>query len=111
MTLAGRKAATLHELAAAGFAVPPGFVIEPTLNLADHDDETLHHWITACGGFPVAVRSSGLMEDLDEASFAGLYETYLGIDSVAALRRRVSDCRQSAHSERLQAYLEHHGLT
>jgi len=107
---AGRKAATLHELAAAGFAVPPGFIVEPDLDVAAVDDETLAGWVETIGGFPVAVRSSGAAEDLDEASFAGLYETYLRVNDVETLRRRIADCRTSGRNERVRAYLDHKGV-
>lgn len=107
---AGRKAASLHELAVSGFVVPPGFVIEPQIDVTLLDDETLAGWVAACGGFPVAVRSSGFIEDLDDASFAGLYESYLDVDDVSTLRRRIADCRQSAHSERVLAYLNRHHI-
>ena len=107
---AGSKAATLHELAAAGFAVPPGFVVEPEFDLAAVDDETLGGWVEAIGGFPVAVRSSSAAEDLHEASFAGLYETYLDVYDVDTLRRRITDCRASSGNERVLAYLTHRGV-
>ncbi|HMJ33511.1 MAG TPA: PEP/pyruvate-binding domain-containing protein [Baekduia sp.] len=46
---------------------------------------------TGTPGLPVAVRSSGVSEDLEGASFAGQYDTYLwvcGIDDVLANVRR-----------------------
>jgi phosphohistidine swiveling domain-containing protein len=107
---AGNKAATLHEFATAGFAVPSGFVIEPEFDVAAVDDETLDSWIEAIGGFPVAVRSSGAVEDLDDASCAGLYETYLDVNDVETLRRRIADCRGSVRSERVLAYLNRQGV-
>lgn len=107
---AGHKAATLHELAMAGFAVPPAFVIEPHVDMTLYTDDTLAGWVAACGGFPVAVRSSGVIEDLDDASFAGLYESYLDVDDVPTLRRRISDCRDSAAGERVLAYLKRHEI-
>ena len=107
---AGSKAATLHELAAAGFAVPPGFVVGATADISDVDDDELHDWVKAVGGFPVAVRSSGTAEDLDEASFAGLYETYLDVRDVETLRRRIADCRESIRNERVLAYLYRQGI-
>jgi phosphohistidine swiveling domain-containing protein len=107
---AGGKAATLHELTAAGFTVPPGFIVEPDLDVAVVDDETLAGWVEAIGGFPVAVRSSAAAEDLDEASFAGLYETYLRVNDVDTLRRRIADCRASGRNERVRAYLDHQGV-
>jgi len=107
---AGSKAATLHEFAAAGFAVPPGFVVEPESDLAAVDDDTLRGWVEAIGGFPVAVRSSGAVEDLDEASFAGLYETYLDVSDVDTLRDRIAACRESVSNERVLAYSNRHGV-
>ena len=107
---AGGKAATLHELTAAGFAVPAGFIVEPDLDVGALDDQTLARWVQEIGGFPVAVRSSGAAEDLDEASFAGLYETYLRVNDVDTLRRRIADCRASVRHERLRAYLDRQGV-
>ena len=107
---AGNKAATLHEFAAAGFAVPPGFVIAPEFDLAAVDDETLGGWVDAIGGFPVAVRSSGAVEDLSEASFAGLYETYLDVHDVDTLRDRIAACRGSGCNERVLAYMNRQGV-
>ncbi|MSQ23519.1 MAG: hypothetical protein EXR58_03050 [Chloroflexi bacterium] len=44
-------------------------------------------------GLPaVAVRSSAAMEDLAQASFAGQYETYLGVVGIDELEARVRDC-------------------
>ena len=100
----------MHELAAAGFAVPPGFVVGAAADLADMDDDVLHDWVEAVGGFPVAVRSSGAAEDFDEASFAGLYETYLDVRDVDTLRRRIADCRASIRNDRVLAYLCRRGI-
>ncbi|MEV6275157.1 aminotransferase class III-fold pyridoxal phosphate-dependent enzyme [Nocardia sp. NPDC051832] len=107
---AGGKAATLHELSVAGFPVPPGFVVTTDVDLADLTDGDLRALIDQVGGFPVAVRSSGVLEDLDDASFAGLYQTYLDVEDLDTLRRRVVDCRHSAESDRVQSYLARAGL-
>ncbi|MEV0251091.1 aminotransferase class III-fold pyridoxal phosphate-dependent enzyme [Nocardia sp. NPDC050712] len=107
---AGGKAATLHELRVAGFPVPPGFVVTADVELGDLTDGDLRALIDQLGGFPVAVRSSGVLEDLDDASFAGLYQTYLDVADIDTLRRRIVDCRHSAESDRVQSYLARAGL-
>ncbi|WP_162291449.1 PEP/pyruvate-binding domain-containing protein [Mycobacteroides stephanolepidis] len=108
--LAGAKAATLHELAVCGFDVPPGFVIPADTVLEQVEDTDLARWVDALGGFPVAVRSSGVFEDLDDASFAGQYESYLDVTDIACLRARIIDCRNSIASERVRAYLSDRAL-
>lgn len=107
---AGGKAATLHELLSDGFAVPPGFVVPADLDLDAVCDDELTGWVRAIGGFPVAARSSGVLEDLDDASFAGQYESYLDITDAAALRTQIEKCRASVRNERVRAYLSRHGL-
>ncbi|UGT67524.1 aminotransferase class III-fold pyridoxal phosphate-dependent enzyme [Nocardia gipuzkoensis] len=107
---AGGKAATLHELLADGFAVPPGFAVPADLDLDGVSDDELADWVRAIGGFPVAVRSSGVLEDLDDASFAGQYESYLDIADPAALRTHIERCRASVRNERVRAYLSRRGM-
>jgi phosphohistidine swiveling domain-containing protein len=102
---AGGKAAQLHALLGGGFRVPPGFVVVYDEHLEAIDDDALAASVAALGGFPVAVRSSGLLEDLADASFAGQYDTFLGVADVAELRRRIADCRASATNDRVRAYL------
>ncbi|MEV0030204.1 aminotransferase class III-fold pyridoxal phosphate-dependent enzyme [Nocardia sp. NPDC050793] len=108
---AGGKAATLHELIAAGFEVPPGFVVPADLDLDAVGDDDLTRWVRTLGGFPVAARSSGVLEDLDDASFAGQYESYLDITDVSALREYIRQCRASVHNDRVRTYLAKHGYT
>lgn len=101
---AGVKAAVLHELRAAGFDVPQGFVLPPDVVVETVTDTELQDWVERIGGFPVAVRSSGAAEDLGDASFAGIYESYLSVADVPTLRQRIGDCRASARSERVTTY-------
>src|SRR5688500_17175620 len=103
----GGKAAPLARLAGLGLRVPPGFVITPAAFPLDGDDaQPVRAEIrlayaelarrltsaanpdtrpssTAPAGEPpeplVAVRSSATAEDLADASFAGQYETFLGV--------------------------------
>lgn len=94
----GGKAKTLHELLLKGFPVPRGFVLSgPQADLKEA--------IEIIGGFPVAVRSSGSLEDLPNASFAGLYETFLFVRSLDELRETVQKCFDSRNSERVKDYL------
>jgi len=78
-TVLGGKAAVLAELLAAGFPVPPGIVVT-TAALDDPDlDTRLASLAGRLGGDRFAVRSWGAAEDLPDASYAGLYETYLDV--------------------------------
>ncbi|MDH3305987.1 MAG: PEP-utilizing enzyme [Acidimicrobiia bacterium] len=123
---AGVKAANQGELLAAGFAVPDGLVLtttaferfmtqhgldetasaEDVLNAPIPDDvlEALYLAAAALGDVPLAVRSSGVAEDLAGASFAGQYETVLGVRGREALHDAVARCWSSAFSRRVSAY-------
>jgi phosphohistidine swiveling domain-containing protein len=64
----------------------------------------------ALGEDQVAVRSSGLAEDSEAASFAGQYETFLGIVGCDAVLAAVRRCWASLWSERALAYRRRLGL-
>src|SRR6267143_2530839 len=51
-----------------------------------------------------AVRSSGVGEDSTALSFAGQFESYLGLRNLSEVIQAVKDCWASARSERLAAY-------
>src|SRR5581483_9773923 len=53
---------------------------------------------------PVAVRSSAVAEDLEEASFAGQYETVLDVSGLAAVLEAVRRCASSASAARVSTY-------
>jgi phosphohistidine swiveling domain-containing protein len=93
----GGKAYNLACLAAAGLRVPPGVVVL-TPEAADRVP-------AAVAGLeaPFAVRSSGVAEDLAGASFAGQYETVLGVsrEDLPAVVGRVF---ASAAATRVAAY-------
>jgi pyruvate,water dikinase len=101
----GGKAAALAGLLAAGFPVPPGFVVTgDAFTLADPVvDAAIASAVADLGGDSFAVRSSAAAEDLAEASYAGLYETFLDIpaDQVPAAVRR---CKAAAAAPRVAAY-------
>ena len=104
----GGKAATLAELLEAGFAVPPAIVVTGSAVDEPDLDGQLQEAAARLGGDRFAVRSSGVAEDLPDASYAGLYESYLNVPAKelgAAVRR----CFAAAASERVAAYHDRHG--
>ncbi len=128
---AGRKAAVLGALRRAGFPVPDGFVIgadaltetlrgagiDPadrnavterigSLDLPDGLVDEVRAAIEALGEPPLAVRSSGVAEDLADRSYAGQYESLLDVTGLAGLIDAVRVCWASGFSERLAAYHE-----
>ena len=60
---------------------------------------------------PVAVRSSATCEDAQEASFAGLQDTYLWVRGVAETARRVRSCWASLYSVESISYRLTHGFS
>jgi rifampicin phosphotransferase len=65
----------------------------------------------ALGDTPlVAVRSSGSAEDLAEASFAGLHDTYLYVSGPDAVVDAVKDCWASLWTGRATAYRHNNGF-
>ena len=104
----GGKAAELARLAALGLPVPPGVVVPA--EAADADlDRFASEIADRFAGTTLAVRSSGVAEDLAEASFAGQYETLLGVaptpEAIAEALRRV---RASAGAAGVAAYAGRH---
>ncbi len=59
---------------------------------------------------PVAVRSSALLEDTPETSFAGQFETYLGVDDETDLVTAVHGCWASLWATRALRYMGSHGV-
>jgi phosphohistidine swiveling domain-containing protein len=104
----GSKAANLAQLAAAGFPIPPGFVI-PTDAFTDWPQlrKALPAAVSNLGDGPLAVRSSAAAEDLAGASYAGLYESFLDVDR-DQLADAVRRCWASATSHRVTTYQQHH---
>jgi phosphohistidine swiveling domain-containing protein len=87
----------LAELSAAGFPVPPGFVVTTP------DEPALAADARRLGADRFAVRSSAAAEDLPDASYAGLYESYLNVP-LDGLAEAVRACFAAAGAERVRAY-------
>ncbi|MET0496241.1 MAG: PEP/pyruvate-binding domain-containing protein, partial [Actinoplanes sp.] len=123
LPLVGGKALGLAELIRAGEQVPAGFCLTtdppgatgppgptPVPNSDSDGGDDLAEAYERLGGGPVAVRSSATAEDLPDASFAGLHDTFLGVSGVVELRDAVRRCRESVRSERVVAYREANGI-
>lgn len=133
MTEIGGKAANLASLLRAGFPVPKGIVITTAAfarfvevngfgpgtkpegvraaDLPPDVSAALESALKELGG-PVAVRSSGVAEDLAGASYAGQYETVLGVEAHGA-GPALLRCWSSAFNERVLGYHQasgHHGI-
>lgn len=127
----GVKAANLGELMRLGLPVPDGFVLTASafdnfltanaLEAVSPAEKTASAPVPAdlieallltareLGDVPLAVRSSGVAEDLAGASFAGQYETVLDVRGADALIAAVRKCWVSAFSQRVVQYRAAHG--
>ncbi|MBD1322565.1 PEP/pyruvate-binding domain-containing protein [Gordonia hankookensis] len=108
----GGKAAGLAELRRIGLSVPGGFVIADASAPGSLDEVTERFArMSAAGTAPVAVRSSAVGEDGDDQSFAGQYDTVLGVESVDDFAVAVRTCAASVHSRRASSYRGQPGAT
>ncbi|MCW3002629.1 MAG: pyruvate phosphate dikinase [Conexibacter sp.] len=65
---------------------------------------------TGAPGVPVAVRSSGVSEDLEGASFAGQYDTYLWVCGVEDVLRNVRRCWSGVFGPQVLTYRPADGI-
>jgi phosphoenolpyruvate synthase/pyruvate phosphate dikinase len=113
----GGKSANLGELLAAEIPVPAGFAIaasayrESSGEVPEELREELASRYAELGHPAVAVRSSALGEDSQEASYAGQAETFLWVRGIDELCEAVRDCWASLHTERAVAYRANLGVT
>jgi pyruvate,water dikinase len=114
--LVGGKCANLGELTSAGFPVPPGFAVTTAAYQRDDIDTEVAAAYAELGRAvgrdnpPVAVRSSAIAEDMPDASFAGVQDTYLWICGLESVLDGVRRCWASIHNPEAIAYREAHAI-
>ncbi len=115
----GGKASGLVRLQRAGLTVPQAWCVPAAVSLDPAKREVLvrtelpQWWSAMIAEFPGAlwaVRSSAVAEDLDHASFAGVYDTVLGIGTLDALVAAVQDCWRAMTHDRAVAYRAASGI-
>ncbi|WP_333773334.1 PEP/pyruvate-binding domain-containing protein [Streptomyces sp. IBSBF 3136] len=105
----GGKAAGLRKLIDGGFTTPPGVALSSAQAQALLDGEPdlarqLSTWLTGAQG-TVAVRSSATDEDGSAMSFAGMFESRLGVPAnLEAVARAVAEVSASGSSARVASY-------
>ncbi len=108
----GGKSAGLVRLLRAQLPVPEAWVIPAAVSLDPVAREAcladlVAWWDSATTEFPGsiwAVRSSAVAEDMEGASFAGVYETRLGVDSLESLQSAVEACWAAHEADRAEVY-------
>lgn len=104
----GGKAKGLYRLIELGYRVPQFMVITPAgINLFLENPAT---YLAFFGEKALAVRSSGLLEDGATHSYAGQYETYLGVSGQDNLVKAVQNCMASGLNQRVASYAESDSL-
>jgi len=112
----GGKAASLGEMLQAGIRVPDGFVITTKAykkyrqELPDAFSQELLEAFDTLGAERVAVRSSSVGEDSDDASWAGQLESVLNVTR-EKLVDAVKVCWESTDSARVRSYAKTHGAS
>ncbi|MER7441938.1 PEP/pyruvate-binding domain-containing protein [Micromonospora avicenniae] len=109
--LVGGKAAGLGELIRLGERVPAGFCVTTEAQEAGVLPEAeIDAAYRQLGGGRVAVRSSATVEDLPDASFAGIQDTFLNVTGTADLLSAIEKCWHSLHTDRAVAYRDAHDI-
>lgn len=113
----GGKAKGLFELQRGGFNVPEFFVVTATsfsgpnkmgFQLSDEDTAALQAILVRWDlpGEPVVVRSSITGEDGDQNSFAGLFNSYVNLQTLDDVLEAIHATAKSVNSERIRVYKE-----
>ena len=107
----GAKAYNCARLKRAGFRVPDGIVVLSDATDADLAALSDHRWFDELPADALfAVRSSGIGEDGDGQSFAGIHRTVLDVCR-ADLGQAVEACRASAHTAQALEYRRAKGIS
>lgn len=118
--LFGAKAVNLSLLKKSGLNVPKGYCISKefheqmidsqVFDISEDELEELKVVFDSFENKKIAVRSSAISEDLSNNSFAGLYESFLNIDTFENFIEAIKACILSSRSERVKEYIEHFKL-
>jgi pyruvate,water dikinase len=109
--LVGGKCANLGELTRAGFPVPPGFAVTTEAYERDDVGGPISQAYAALGDdVPVAVRSSAVAEDMPDASFAGVQDTYLWVRGAGSVVEHVGRCWASYFNPEAVSYRAERGI-
>jgi pyruvate,water dikinase len=100
-SICGNKAAALGALRRAGHHVPDGMVVPAGVPFTMAEATAARDRL---GPGPWAVRSSSAAEDLADASFAGQYETVLGVTTLQGVVDAVARVRASASTAHAADY-------
>lgn len=113
----GGKSNALAEMLSLGLPVPGGFVVaaeaQEEIGKLDSDPHAISAqlalelrsaWEKYIGSSKAAVRSSALLEDSADASFAGQFHSVLNVDSAEDLMGAVRECWKSAYTGHASAY-------
>ncbi len=100
----GGKAKGLYHLNKLGFNVPKGFVLVGANS--EEDFEKAYEFYAQMGLDEVAVRSSATIEDGENYSNAGQYETILNVKGKVNLIKAIKDCISSLGNFRSKKYSE-----
>jgi phosphoenolpyruvate synthase/pyruvate phosphate dikinase len=107
---AGAKAANCARLKQAGFPVPDGLIVMAHATAQDLASIARHPWFDAVGDDArFAVRSSGIGEDGEGESFAGVHETVLDVPR-SGLAEAIETCFASSRSPQALEYRRAKGL-
>ncbi|MFA5995090.1 MAG: PEP/pyruvate-binding domain-containing protein [Patescibacteria group bacterium] len=107
LTRAGGKGAALGELIQAGLPVPPGFVILAATFKQNLPEQQILEQFDKLNVIQVAVRSSAIMEDGQQAAWAGQLDSVLNVtrnNLIIAIKK----CRASLDNARVKAYSQAH---
>ncbi len=106
----GAKAYNCGRLEQAGFPVPDGLIVLSAASDADVATLAAHPWFNRLPADALfAVRSSGIGEDGDGESFAGIHQTLLGVRR-ADVPSAVVECRASAYTPQALEYRKAKGM-
>lgn len=109
----GHKAAALGRALNAGLLVPQGLAVSSlaTEALVRRDPEIVRQLARLLkGSIGLAVRSSGLFEDGEKATFAGMHMTRLNVRGLDEILRAVDEIRASTTRSEVRDYTERLGV-